>query len=91
LPRLASRDWRGVVEPGSMPYSALIHIAPLPRRHCGTLSSSMAVHKTRVPPDSARHEPSEVLRNPGVNLKGRGCSACRLSILDINHFLIFDF
>ena len=58
LPRAASRALRVCVDRGSMPYSAVIHPAPLPRRKPGTPSSTVAVTSTRVSPNSTSTEPS---------------------------------
>ena len=49
---------RECVARGSMPYSAVIQPWPLPRRNGGTLSSMLAVHSTRVSPNSTSTEPS---------------------------------
>ena len=58
LPLAASRGVRSPVERGNMPYSAVIQPLPLPLRKGGTRSSMLAVHSTRVSPNSARTEPS---------------------------------
>jgi hypothetical protein len=54
----ASRALRVWVERGSMPYSAVTQPWPLPRRKGGRLSSTLAVHSTRVSPTSISTEPS---------------------------------
>jgi transcriptional regulator of heat shock response len=43
---------------GSMPYSAVTQPWPRPRRKGGTLSSTLAVTKTRVWPNAIRQDPS---------------------------------
>ena len=58
LPLAASRAPRVCVARGSMPYSAVIQPLPLPRRKPGTPSSMLAVHSTRVWPNSTSTEPS---------------------------------
>ena len=58
LPRAASRSLRVWVERGSMPYSAVTQPSPLPRLCGGTLSSTDAVHSTRVSPNSMSTDPS---------------------------------
>ena len=50
LPRAASRSLRVWVERGSMPYSAVTQPSPLPFLCGGILSSTLAVHSTRVSP-----------------------------------------
>ena len=57
-PRAASRAVRSLVARGSMPYSAVTHPEPLPRRNRGTRFSTLAVQMTRVSPNSTRTEPS---------------------------------
>jgi hypothetical protein len=49
---------RVLVARGSIAYSAVSQPSPRPRRHDGTPSSTEAVHKTRVAPNSTMHEPS---------------------------------
>ena len=49
---------RVCVARGSMPYSAVTQPWPLPRRNGGTPSSTLAVHSTRVSPNSTSTEPS---------------------------------
>ena len=58
LPRAASRSLRVWVARGNMPYSAVTQPCPLPRRKGGTLSSTLAVHSTRVSPKLTSTEPS---------------------------------
>jgi len=58
LPLAASRALRVWVARGSMPYSAVTQPAPLPFWCGGTLSSTLAVHSTRVRPNSTSTEPS---------------------------------
>ena len=66
------------VDAGSIAYSAVTHPQPwLARRHLGTPSSTVAQHRTRVSPNSARHEPSAVLMMSFVSLMGRIWSAAR--------------
>src|SRR5690606_26939144 len=63
-PVAASLGVRSSVARGSMPYSAVTHPMPLPRRHWGTRSSTVAVHTTLVSPISVRTQPSAYLLNP---------------------------
>jgi hypothetical protein len=57
-PRAASRGLRVWVARGSMPYSAVSQPLPLLRRNGGTPFSTLAVHRTRVAPNSQSTEPS---------------------------------
>ena len=57
-PRVASRAMRVVLDPGSMPYSAVTQPRPVSRRNGGTASSTVAVQITRVSPSSISTEPS---------------------------------
>ena len=77
LPLAASRLPRVWVARGSMPYSAVTHPWPLPRRNGGTFSSTLAVHSTRVSPKLTRHEPSAWRVKPGSNLSSRIWSGAR--------------
>ena len=58
LPLAASRALRVCVARGNMPYSAVTQPWLLPRRNPGTPSSTLAVHSTRVLPNSTSTEPS---------------------------------
>ena len=49
---------RVCVARGSMPYSAVTQPRPVLRRKDGTVSSTLAVHSTRVSPNSTSTEPS---------------------------------
>ena len=71
LPRAASRSLRVCVARGSMPYSAVTQPSPLPRlRNGGTFSSTLAVHSTRVSPNSISTEPSAWLREAAREAHG---------------------
>ncbi len=58
LPRAASRSARVCVAPGSIPYSAVTHPTPAPRRKLGTEFSTHAVQMTLVSPNSTSTEPA---------------------------------
>ena len=58
LPFAASRLLRVWVARGNMPYSAVTQPSPLPFLCGGTRSSTDAVHRTRVCPNSINTEPS---------------------------------
>ena len=58
MARTASRPLRVCVARGSMPYSAVTQPRPDPRRNGGTRSSTLAVHRTMVWPNSTSTEPS---------------------------------
>ena len=58
LPLEASRVDLVVVARGSIPYSAVTHPLPVPRRNGGTRSSTLAAQITRVRPTSMSTEPS---------------------------------
>ena len=59
-----SRGVRFSVARGSMEYSAVTQPLPVPRRNCGTPSSTDAAHSTRVLPTVISAEPSAVFRYP---------------------------
>ena len=63
---VASRSILLSVERGIMPYSAVTQPCPLPFRNRGTESSTDALHKTLVSPNSIRTEPSAYLVYPLV-------------------------
>jgi len=50
LPESRSREFRVLVDRGSMSYSAVTHPLPWPRRNPGTRSSNDAAHITLVAP-----------------------------------------
>ncbi len=50
---------RSLLDPGSMPYSAVTHPRPLSRIQRGTSVSTDAVHSTRV-------RPTSIITDPGV-------------------------
>jgi len=77
LPRAASRSLRVWVERGSMPYSAVTQPSPLPFLCGGILSSTLAVHSTRVSPITTSTEPSACLVKPRVNDRARNASEAR--------------
>ncbi len=78
-PRVISRGVLLTVARGSMEYSAVIQPLPLPRRNCGTVSSTLAAHSTRVLPTSISAEPSAVSRYPVSIRTGRIWSVVRPS------------
>src|ERR1035438_8126231 len=84
-PLFTSRGVRFMVARGSMEYSAVTHPLPLPRRNCGTESSTEAAHSTRVLPTVMSVEPSAVCRYPVVISTGRIWSGARLSIRIFHH------
>ena len=59
---------RVCVARGSMPYSAVTQPCAWPRRNDGTLSSTLAVHSTRVAPNPTSTEPSACLVYPRSKL-----------------------
>jgi hypothetical protein len=61
-PLVTSRAVLVPVARGSIEYSAVTHPRPLPRRNCGTLSSTEAAHNTRVVPTSISADPSAVIK-----------------------------
>ena len=77
LPRAASRSLRVWVERGSMPYSAVTQPSPLPFLCGGSLSSTLAVHSTRVSPMETSTEPSACLVNWRVKVSARNASGAR--------------
>ena len=60
-----------------MPYSAVTQPCPLPFRKRGTLVSTLAVHSTRVWPNSTSTDPSACLVKLRVMVTGRTCAALR--------------
>ena len=68
---LYSRFVRDEVEAGSIAYSAVTQPFRLARRHAGSDSSIVAVHMTRVSPNSDRHEPWAFFITSLVSLTGR--------------------
>ena len=66
LPDVDSRTLRVDVARGIIPYSEVIQPLPLFFMNDGTVSSTLAVHITRVRPTSINTEPSAELINPGV-------------------------
>src|SRR6185369_10299304 len=62
---------------GSMPYSAVTQPLPLPLRNAGTFSSTLAVHSTRVNPNSTSTEPSACFVKLRWKRTGRSVSARR--------------
>ena len=76
LPRLASRCLRVSVLPGSIPYSAVTHPLPEPRRQPGTCSSTMAVQMTRVLPAAMSTEPVALVMKPVSMMIGRSSAGC---------------
>jgi hypothetical protein len=70
---------RLAVARGSIEYSAVTQPFPDPRRNCGTVSSTEAVHNTRVFPTVISTDPSAVIRYPDLISTGRISSGRRLS------------
>src|SRR5688500_19099978 len=77
FPADASRVVRVDVARGSMPYSAVTHPLPLPRRNGGTRSSTLAAQMTRVRPTSISTDPSACKRKFGVRTVGRSSCGAR--------------
>ena len=76
--RLArSRLVRRLVDAGSMAYSAVTQPARELRRHAGTPSSTVAVHRTRVSPNVTRHDPSAFFITLRSRVTGRIWSHAR--------------
>ena len=76
---LYSRFVRELVEVGSIAYSAVSQPLRLALRHAGNASSIVAVHMTRVSPNSARHEPWAFFMTSRVSVMGRSWSRARPS------------
>ena len=76
---LYSRFVLVLVDAGSMAYSAVTQPLRLARRHAGSCSSMVAVHMTRVSPNSARHEPWAFFMTLRVRVTGRILLAARPS------------
>src|SRR4029079_11668073 len=72
-----SRDVRVRVARGSIAYSAVSQPSPRPRRQEGTPSSTDAVQRTRVAPNSTRHDPSAYGATPRSSVIGRRSSFVR--------------
>src|SRR3984957_10579132 len=83
LPLTDSRSLRVLVARGSMAYSPVTQPRPLPRRHLGTSSVTLAAQSTLVAPNSTRTEPSAWSSQPRVNLTVRNWSGLRPSGLDM--------
>ena len=79
------RGVRFMVARGSMEYSAVTQPLPVPRRNCGTESSTEAAHSTRVLPTVMSVDPSAVCRNPEVISTGRIWSGARWSVRIFHH------
>src|SRR5262245_37906746 len=90
LPLTDSRSPRGLVERGSMAYSAVTQPSPLPLRQRGTPSVTDAVQNTLVSPKETRTEPSACLLQPRSMLTGRSCSGVRPSIRDMATSLVAE-
>src|SRR5580693_6236907 len=78
-PLTDSRSLRVLVARGSIAYSPVTQPSPLPRRHRGTSSVTLAAHSTRVAPNSTSTEPSAWSSQPRVNLTSRSSSGERPS------------
>ena len=76
---LYSRLVRVLVEAGSIAYSAVTQPLRLALRQAGRLSSMVAVHMTRVSPNSAKHEPWAFFMTSRVRVTGRIWSLARPS------------
>ena len=74
LPRTASRSTRSADEPGSIEYSAVTQPRPRPFIQRGTSSSTLAVHRTRVPPKATSTEPPAIVVKSRSKLMGRSSS-----------------
>jgi len=83
MPRTLSRSLRVVVARGSMAYSAVIQPSPEPLRQRGTPSVTLAVHSTRVWPNSTSTDPSGCMVQLRVMATGRSRSGVRSSGRDI--------
>ena len=71
LPLTDSRSPRVFVARGSIAYSAVTQPRPLPRRHRGSSSVTLAAHSTRVAPNSTSTDPSAWSSHPLVILTSR--------------------
>src|SRR5215469_43471 len=79
LPLTDSRSVRVLVERGSIAYSAVTQPWPLPRRHRGRSSCTLAAQSTRVAPNSTRTEPSACASQPRLIVMSRSWSGRRPS------------
>ncbi len=79
LPFTDSRLFRVCVAPGSIAYSAVSQPSPEPLRQRGTPASTLAVHRTRVLPNSTSTDPAGWEVKPRVRLMGRSSSSSRPS------------
>ena len=79
LPFMDSRGMRSWVAAGSMEYSAVSQPSPEPYLKRGMRSSTLAVHMTRVLPNSTSTLPAGLLVNPRVMRMGRISSWARPS------------
>ena len=78
-PLTDSRSLRVLVERGSMAYSAVTQPWPEPLRQRGTPGVKLAVHSTRVRPNSTSTLPSGCSRQPRVSRTSRSWSGARPS------------
>ena len=78
-PRTDSRSDRVCVAAGSIAYSAVTQPSPVPLRHRGTPSVTLAVHITLVSPNSTSTEPAGWDVNPRVMVTGLSSSSRRPS------------
>src|SRR5690625_794074 len=78
-PLTDSRSERVWVAAGSMAYSAVSQPCPEPLRQRGTPSVTLAVHMTRVLPNSTSTDPAGWEVNPRVMTTGRSSSSSRPS------------
>src|SRR5581483_1656608 len=85
LPLLTSRGVRLLVARGSIAYSAVTQPLPVFRKNGGTVSSTLAAHRTMVLPALINAEPSAVARYPVLISTGRISSARRLSVRISHH------
>src|ERR1700739_3451999 len=91
-PLTDSRSERVWVAAGSIAYSAVSHPSPVPWRQRGTPPVTLAVHNTRVWPNSTSTEPAGCDVNPRVIGTGRNSSSRRPSSrLDTPSTLVGDF
>ena len=78
-PFAASRLTRSGEDPGRSEYSAVTQPRPVPRIHLGTSSSTEAVHRTFVRPETASTEPAANSVKSRTKKPGRSSSRARPS------------
>ncbi len=85
-PRSPPAAFAGRSEAGSIPYSAVSQPRPLPASQRGTPSSTLAVQRTRVPPNEMSAEPVACSTKPVTISTGRSSSVRRPSRLISTRF-----